>query len=245
MLHPASGGVGLKVLIPEISIHGCTLEGAVIPGGGRKCELYLEWRGAQIGLEGKVVWQDVQGRTGLRFLSVDKDTLKRLTELCEALRTQRPTAPPQAAEARHPSPATATDRPASHRVESPSRAAGPPQSLPRERPRRSVPRYLSELHARLSDPEGGAGWKVTVVNLSVLGACLEGMELPPAGQKCIVESEWEGRALRASGEIVWKSGQGSVGVRFDSLEEDSTRLLRQICANLKLQPMAPLPPELR
>jgi hypothetical protein len=243
MLHPAGGGVGTKVLIPEISTQGCTLEGAVIPGGGKKCELYVEWRGAHIGLEGKVVWQDVRGRIGLKFLSVPKETLKRLAEMCEALSMQRPPAPPQAVETRRTALGTGTERTAAHRAEVPSKAPSPPQSPARERPRRSVPRYLSELRARLSDPESGAGWSVTVVNLSVLGACLEGMDLPPAGGKCVVETEWEGRSLRIGGQIVWKSGQGSVGVRFDSPEEDSTRLLRQICANLKLQPMAPLPPE--
>jgi c-di-GMP-binding flagellar brake protein YcgR len=42
--------------------------------------------------------------------------------------------------------------------------------------------------------------------------------------------------------VVWR-GEDRVGFEFAPLDAEAQRLLRQICANLRLQPLAPLPPE--
>jgi hypothetical protein len=97
------------------------------------------------------------------------------------------------------------------------------------------------LPARLSNLDTGATSSVTLVGLSVLGGCLEGPQLPEAGQKCELDTEWEGKSLLVQGDIVW-TGRGQAGLKFVSLDEAGQRLLREICANLRLQPMAPMPP---
>ncbi len=243
MLHPAGGGVGTKVVVPVLSKLGCAVEGPIIPGAGEKCELYLGWRGGQIGVEARVVSNDGRGRTGLKFLSPDKETARHLTDLCESLRTRalmssmkvEPVAAPPSDSSSGPHQAESGHAPAVAATTAP-----PPV---RERERRRVPRYVSELYARIVDLATGATSGVTLVTLSVLGGCLEGLELPSASAKCAVETEWQSRPLRLEGEVVWKSAQGRVGVKFAPLDEDAESLLRQVCANLRLQPMAPLPPE--
>ena len=243
-LHPPGGGVGRNVVVRVISTQGCAIEGADGPPVGKKCELYLDWRGTQMGVEGQVVSKDAEGRLGLKFLSLDKDMQNRLSDLCDTLRTRSLSAPLSGQ--------VHTDRSLSDSTPArqPARAAAPPSTAPsptpqpaRARERRRVPRYVSELHARISDPTTGASSNVTLVTLSVFGGCLEGPGLPAVGKKCELNTEWDGRPLRVQGDVVWKSKERQVGVKFASLDEGAEKLLRQICANLRLQPMAPLPPE--
>ncbi len=239
LLHSTRGGVGAKVVIRVISTQGCAIEGA---GGLRineKCELYVDWQGVQIGVVGKVVSRDAEGRMGLKFLYLEKDTKMRLNDLCSALRTQS-LAPPRpetkATELLVP------DSEAEPQLVSTERPPSPAPSLsPRlVRGRRRVPRYISELPARLTDPGTGATWSATLVTLSMLGGCLEGPELPPPGQQCDLESEWQGKPLRMRGHVVWRSEGKRVGVKFVSLDDEAEGLLRQVCANLRLQLLARL-----
>ncbi len=218
-LHPAGEKVGARVVVRLISPVGCEIEHAQNLGAGKKCELYFDWRGVQIGLQAQVAWADAQGMIGLNFRSVDKDTEKRLDELCAALRTQ----------------------PARRAVPLAASSAPPPKPA-QERERRRVPRYVSELPARLSSLSTGASSTVTVVTLSVLGGCLKGTGLPAAGQKCELSIDWQGRPLVIQGEVVWRT-KDRAGVRFASLEAEAEKLLRGVCADLRLQPLAPLPPE--
>lgn len=241
--HPPGEGVGTRVVVRVVSTKGCAIEGADGPGVGKKCELYIDWRGAQIGVEGQVVSKDMEGRIGLKFLSVDKDIQMRLSDLCNTLRTQSVSASLAAKvdtdRSLSDSATARQSRPSGRAATPPPRSAGPA----RAHERRRVPRYVSELRARISDPATGASSNVTLVTLSVLGGCFEGPGLPAAGQKCEVNTEWEGRPLRMQGTVVWSSKERRLGVKFASLDEGAEKLLRQICANLRLQPMAPLPPE--
>jgi len=242
MLHPAGGGVGTKVLVRVISTQGCHIETTQAPGVGKKCELYVDWRGAQIGVQAQVVSTDARGRIGLKFLSVDKDTRKRLSDLCETLRIQSEAGPPpEEAEADSTVPVSGNEPQLLSVVEPSAPAPRPARQLTGER--RRVPRYVSDLPARVSVPTTGASSNVTLITLSVFGGCVEGSELPESGQECQVSTEWEGRPLRLPGRVVWKSKEGRLGVRFASLDEEAEKSLRQVCTNLWLQPMAPLPPE--
>jgi hypothetical protein len=241
MLHPAGGGVGRKVLIQLISTQGCSIEGAEELTSGKKCELYIDWRGAQIGLQGKAVFEDEEGKLGLKFVSVDRDTRKRLDDLCDTLRVQSEAGPQQREPETKPEstvPVSANEPQLLLAAEPPAPAA--PQAT---HERRRVPRYVSDLPASISTPAAGRSWTVKLITLSVLGGCVEASELPDPGQVCQVTTEWEGRELALPGKVVWKSKQGRLGVKFAPLEESTDRLLRQVCANLLLQPMAPLPSE--
>ena len=239
-LRPPGEMVGEKVTIRVISPQGCAIEGAEGLTSGKKCELYIPWRGSEIGVQGNVVSRDSEGRIGLKFLSVDKDIQKRLNELCDTLRVQPSSTPPAGEMAAvGPLAESVAPRPPARAAAAPSTATPSP---PPGRERRRVPRYVSELRARLSDLATGESVKAALVTLSVLGCCLEGSQLPAAGQKCELNTEWEGQPLRLQGEVVWNK-QKQAGVKFASLDEDTEKLLRQTCANLRIQPMAPLPPE--
>jgi len=231
--------VGTNVVVREISTRGCALEHVEGPSVGKRCELYVDWHGAQLGFEVQVMWKDAQGRMGLKFVSVDRDTQKRLSELCATLRTQPLSAPPpKETETGRPLPESAPPAPPAVPL---AAAPSPPPRPARERERRRVPRYVSELRARLSNLDTGATSSVTLVSLSVLGGCLEGPQLPEPGQKCELDTEWEGKCLLVQGDVVWK-GRERAGLKFVSLDEAAQKLLREICANLRLQPMAPMPP---
>ncbi len=236
--HAAGEKVGTPVVVRMISPAGCEVEHAQNLGAGKKCELYFDWRSVQIGLQAQVAWADAQGRMGLKFQSVDRDTQKRLDELCAALRTERPSSPLAGQPARRGVPRQALAPYGAGQVGASSMPPKPAQ----EHERRRVPRYVSELPARLSSLATGASSTVTLVTLSVLGGCLEGAGLPGAGQKCELNTEWQGRPLAIQGEVVWRTSNRA-GVRFGSLEAEAEKLLRGVCADLRLQPLAPLPPE--
>ena len=109
--------------------------------------------------------------------------------------------------------------------------------------RRQVPRYLLGVAAKLSQPVGGAVSNVTVVTLGIHGCSIEGSGAPAIGQRCALRIEWRGAEIRAEAEVTWKTKDARVGFRFLSLKEESQKLLRELCATLRLQPLAPLPPE--
>ncbi len=239
MLHPSGEMVGTKVQVQMISAHGCGLQGAEGLEVGRKCELYISWRGMEIGVEAQVVSKDATGEVGLKFLTVDKDIRRRLDDLCQSLRTQSLSSPleremdkalVESVRSQPPSPTSI-----------PSATTSPPPARVRER--RRVPRYVSQLRARLADPATGTASPVRLITLSVLGGCLEGSGLPAAGQKYEVSTEWEGKPLRLLAEIVWNHKGAQVGLKFAALDQDTENLLRRVCSNLRIQPMAPPPPE--
>ena len=237
-LHRPEGGTGTNVVVRMISTRGCEIEGAGAPAPGRKCELYLDWRDTHIGVEAEVVWKDAKGRAGLKFLSVDKETQQRLTALCATLSRQPASdalSEPRAASVPAAGPATARES---------TKAAPAPSPPPKPaRERRRVPRYVSELRAGITNPATGATAKVKLLTLSVLGGCLEGKGLPESGEKCELNTEWNGQPLRLPADVVWKSKGERVGLKFASLDPATEQLLRQVCSNLRLQPFAPLPPE--
>jgi len=208
-----------------ISTQGCAIDRSEGLSIGNKCELYFQWENVVLGMASQVVWRDAAGKMGLKFLSVDKDTQKRLSDLCATL-SRRPlvTRPSREGETRRPA---AEPAPAS-----PS-ACGPTV----ERPRRRVPRYMSELPARLANLATGATSSGTLITLSVLGACMEGLVLPEVGAQCELTADWRGQTLQIQGVVVWK-GKNQVGIKLVSAAASAEQLLREICANLRLQPLA-------
>ncbi len=109
--------------------------------------------------------------------------------------------------------------------------------------RRQVPRYQAELKGELIQPPSGPGLSATVVTLSVAGCCLEGASSLKAREECEIAIEWEGQEFRAAAEVTWKSSKGEAGLKFLYIDQVNQELLRKICANLRLQPMASVPEE--
>ncbi len=214
------------MIVRTISATGCEIECASGIRIDKKCELYFEWRDVMIGLQAQVAWRNAQGRIGLKFIAVDRETQRRVNELCGALRAQpvsggrsekkeeeRPVAGPLTFYKPGEAPAVATA----------------------ERVRRQFPRYVSELPALLSNPATGSTANVMLVSISLKGGCIEGQELPEAGQQCELNAEWEGRSLLIRSEIVWRTKKHA-GLRFEALDDGTQQALRQICATLRLEP---------
>jgi hypothetical protein len=62
-------------------------------------------------------------------------------------------------------------------------------------------------------------------------------------QECEIAFEWEGREFRAEAAVTWKSSKGEAGLKFLYVNLAHQELLRKVCANLRLQPLTPLPEE--
>ena len=107
--------------------------------------------------------------------------------------------------------------------------------------RREFPRYIAELPGRISQPLESQAISVTVVNLSVSGCSLDGAHPLKANQDCELTILWEGREFSAQALVTWKSGKGEAGLKFLYVDQVNQALLRQICANLRLQPLTPMP----
>ncbi len=222
-IHSGGGGAGTKMTVRTLSATGCEIEGANAVNIGKKCELYFEWRDVVIGLQAQIAWRNAQGRMGLKFIAVDRDTQRRVNEVCAALRSQ-PARAEKKEEAR-PSLSPLT-------FHKPGENHGGPTG---ERVRRQFPRYVSELPALLSNPATGSTANVMLVSLSLKGGCIEGQGLPEAGQQCDINAEWEGRSLQFRSDIVWRTKK-QAGVRFETLDDGTEQALKQICANLRMEP---------
>jgi hypothetical protein len=105
--------------------------------------------------------------------------------------------------------------------------------------RRRVPRYVAEVSAVVYPAGSAAGSNVTVVVLSVQGCCVQGAGVPEIGKKCQLTLEWEGVEIRTEALVVWKGLKAEAGLRFLSMDQQSSETLRALCATLRLQPMGP------
>ena len=179
-LHRAGERVGSKVVVRIISTNGCGVEGGAELGVGNKCEVYFDWHNLHVGVEAEVASVDSTGRMGLRFLSLDREMQGRLKDICDALRERAMAVGlPKQQDAVQPLAGAATTPEKS--APSARRSTAPPEP-PAKRERRKVPRYVSELHTRISHPAAGESTDVDLITLSVLGGCIEGSALPEAGQ---------------------------------------------------------------
>ena len=105
--------------------------------------------------------------------------------------------------------------------------------------RREVPRYMCELPARLSLPDGEAITNLTLIRLGIRGCATRGEGVPAVGQKGMILIEWQGRQFQADTEVVWKMKDGMAGFRFDSVDEKNREILVKICATHPMQPLTP------
>lgn len=90
---------------------------------------------------------------------------------------------------------------------------------------------------------GEAFVDVAFATLSVRGCRVQGKNIPRVGVTCQVSFEWEGREFRGEAEVKWRTPSGDAGLVFTSIDEPNLMLIRRVCANLHLEPMAPPPTE--
>lgn len=79
--------------------------------------------------------------------------------------------------------------------------------------------------------------------MSIKGACIEGGGALNPHQKCQLRIDWQGKQFLAQAEVIWKKKEGRTGLKFLSIDKQSEQVLREICATLQIQPLAPLPKE--
>jgi len=106
--------------------------------------------------------------------------------------------------------------------------------------RRQVPRYDAEVSAVVYPAGSASGSNVTVVILSVQGCCVQGAGVPEVGKKCQLTLDWQGDEIQTEALVVWKGLKAETGLRFLSMDLQSSETLRALCATLRLQPMPPL-----
>lgn len=228
-------------MVQVISTVGCAVEGAPYQAVGKECELYFDWSGLQVGVVAEVVSRDSTGRLGVKFQSLDREMQGRLKDICDALRERAlAIGSTRQREAVTAADSVTTAGKAAKPAAAPAKTAAKPEA---KRERRKVPRYVSDISARVANPSTGTDTEVTLIVLSVLGCCLEGSALPEKGQQGELTAEWEGRWLKIRGDVVWNSQGKKIGLKFGEIDKDAEKTLRQICSNLRIQPMGELPPE--
>ncbi len=109
--------------------------------------------------------------------------------------------------------------------------------------RRQVPRYSFGGPARLAPILGGAASDISVLSISVLGCRAKGANVPAVGQKCRLSIDWEAKEFSCEAEVKWKKPGGDVGLKFSPLDDKNRIILRELCATLRLEPLAPMPLE--
>jgi hypothetical protein len=237
-LHPARGE-STVVTVRDISTMGCRVEHVKIPKIGKHCELYFEWRGTMVGVEARVVWDDAEGRAGLKYQKVDEHAQKCLQELCASLHLRRAMGRRAGdSQASGAAPHGATFQWAHHPMFPPLAAPTPARGTGSESSRRKLPRYISELRGDLLNSATGKTAEVFLVDLSVSGARLEGAGLPDAGQICQLRTERDGGRILLPGKVAWKTSK-QAGMKFTPLDDETARQLREICASLLLAPPGP------
>ena len=111
------------------------------------------------------------------------------------------------------------------------------------RERRQVPRYQYRARGKLIVSADKPSVTVDFTTLSVRGCRVQGKNIPAVGEHCQVSLEWEGLEFRAEAEVKWKKTTGDAGLVFASVDETNLTLVRRLCANLHLEPLAPPEPE--
>jgi hypothetical protein len=106
--------------------------------------------------------------------------------------------------------------------------------------RRQVPRYIADISAVLTRHDTGSESEVNVEILSVQGCCVKGSGIPEAGRKCRLSIRWRGEEIRSEAQVAWKDAKGLAGLRFLNMDQESSETLRELCATLRLQPLAPI-----
>jgi hypothetical protein len=106
--------------------------------------------------------------------------------------------------------------------------------------RRQVPRYIADISAVLTRHDTGSESEVAVEALSVQGCCVKGAAIPEAGRKCRLAIRWQGEEIRTEAQVAWKDAKGTAGLRFLNMDQGSSETLRELCATLPLQLLAPM-----
>lgn len=77
-----------SVTLVNLSISGCSLEGAGSLKAKQDCEITFEWEGRQFRAEATITWKSSKGEAGLKFLYVDPTHQELLKTICATLRLQ-------------------------------------------------------------------------------------------------------------------------------------------------------------
>jgi hypothetical protein len=87
VLQPANN-FPLNVTVVTLSIRGARVEGAATLNPPQKCQLSIDWQGKQVRIDAEVIWKNKEGRAGLRFLTMDKESELHLRDICTTLQLQ-------------------------------------------------------------------------------------------------------------------------------------------------------------
>ena len=77
-----------SVTLVNLSMSGCSLEGADSLKAGQHCEVSFEQEGHQFRAEAAVTWKSSEGEAGLRFLYISPADQEVLRKICATLRLQ-------------------------------------------------------------------------------------------------------------------------------------------------------------
>ena len=104
--------------------------------------------------------------------------------------------------------------------------------------RRRVPRYSAHLNGSIKLPRENKAFAVVVEDLCILGCMLESGPPLEIHQECEFAMTWKGREFRTAVMVAWKSEQGQVGLEFLNTTPAKLQMLREICSDFIIKPLA-------
>ena len=205
-------------------------------------KLYFEFQipgqAATVRLSGNVVWQDVEGRAGIRFASVPASSRKALDQWLQRVdQDEEEEVPEVAMEIERFGP---MDRPGDRDPQPPSIIVRQNLPVPPRKERRAESRYRFDAGVRVSDQRSAIPNWCNIADISQ-GGCFIEMVVPfPKGTILNLEVRTGTMRLRTRGKVQSSLAGKGMGVQFniDSAEqkEQLTQIVEFLAAGSSLRP---------
>jgi len=216
----------------SVTLHNLSPTGTTIHAKKRlppDSKLYFEFQipgqKAMVRLSGNVVWQDIQGRAGIRFASVPAASRKALDQwLQQDEETEAPEPPEVAMEVER---FEQLDRPSNRKGSSPI-VVRQDLPVPERKDRRAQSRYRFSAGVQVSDQRSNAPNWCNIADISEGGCYIELVMPFPKGTLLNLEVRTGEIRLRTSGKVQSCHPGRGMGVQFSFENDEQRRQLRQI-----------------
>ncbi len=193
-------------------------------------KLYFEFQipgqTATVRLSGNVVWQDIQGRAGIRFASVPAASRKALDHWLENTDRDGADEPPEVAmEVERFGP---MDRPGDRDPQHPSIVVRQRIAMPERKERRAQSRYRFDAGVRVSDQRSTVPNWCNIADISQGGCYIEMVTPFPKGTMLNLEVRAGVMKLRTRGKVQTSMRGKGMGVQFNIEDAEQRNQLSQI-----------------
>jgi CheY-like chemotaxis protein len=218
----------VPVALFDLSSTGTTLQARKrLPSDSK---LYFEFQipgqSSTVRLSGNVVWQDSQGRAGIRFASVPTASRKALEQWLENADRDEPEELPEVAmEVERFGP---MDRPGDRDPQPQSVVVRQNLVVPERKERRAQSRYRFDAGIRVSDQRSAIPNWCNIADISRGGCYIEFVTPFPKGTLLNLEVRAAGMRLRTCGKVQSSQSGKGMGIQFNIENDEQRHQINQI-----------------